>query len=257
MRTFAGPSGGYDFHDVPAGTYELRVLDSHGEVLCRELVNATDGINQFNLELPERKSAAPSGGTVSLKRLGHKPSKQALKFMRKAEGSQRRGHNEEAVEWLQKAVAIDPELMEAHNSLACRYLELKNHPMAVEHYRKALALDPSQSVLYVNLAVALINDHRGGEAEIAARRAIDLDGTNDRARYVLGMALYERRAITTEALHLLYESSPRFPTAALTLAQLYASFGWTMLAREQLSGYMEKSPPAQRVQAERWMKALR
>lgn len=257
IRAFVGPTGGYDFRDVPAGSYELRVLDGHGDVLCRELVNATDGINQFNVELPERQTANPAGGTVSINRLKHRPPKQAIKLLDKAETYHRKGQNDKAVEALEKAVEIDPELMEAQNSLACRYLEMKNRAKAIEHYRRALALDPSQSVLYVNLAVALVQDHRGAEAEVAARRAIDLDGTNERARYVLGMALYDRGAITPEALHLLHESSVQFPTAALTLAQVYSNLGWTILAREQLSGYLEQSPPAQRGQVERWMKALR
>lgn len=257
VRAFVGPTGEYDFREVPAGTYQIRLVDGHGEVLCREVVNAINGVNQLNLDLRDRMSASPSGGTVSLKRLRHRAPKQAIKFMQKAEECHRKGQNDKAVEWLAKAVEIDPELMEAQNSLACRYLEMKNHAKAIEHYRKALAIDPSQSALYVNLAVALIQDHQGAEAEAAARRAIDLDGRNERARYILGMALYERGAITPEALHLLYESSPRFPAAALTLAQVYSRLGWTILARQQLSGFMEKGPLEQRAQVERWMKALR
>jgi tetratricopeptide (TPR) repeat protein len=256
-RTFVSPSGTFDFRDLSQGVYELRVVNSQGEVMRRELVSAGEGYNHHTVQLPVRKDSQPTGGTISLAQLSHRIPKAARKLVGRSESLYRSGDLQGSIDALLQTVEIDPEFMAAHNNLACRYMELKRPAKAVEYYSKAIALDPSNHSIYVNLAVALIQTNRPKEAEVAARRALDLDASSVRAKYALGMSLYSAGNMTVESLQMLHASAPEFPIAGLSLAQIYSRLGWTVLASEQLSGYIQKGPPEQRAQAERWMKSLR
>ena len=91
----------------------------------------------------------------------------------------------EACAAYEKAIALDPDHIDAHVNLG-RILHEDGKPADAEkHYRAALAADPSHSVATFNLGVALDDLGRLSEAAETYRRAIELDPDNPDAHYNL------------------------------------------------------------------------
>ena len=70
-----------------------------------------------------------------------------------------------------------------------------------------------------NIAAALLTLRRPAEAESAARRSVDLDGTNSRARYLLAVALVEQGKLTLEVEKSLRHAANDLPAAHLSWAR--------------------------------------
>jgi len=133
------------------------------------------------------------------------------------------GENEGALRCFKKAVELDPDNADGHNSLGLLSERYQSDPKAaVLHFRKATELDPDKAVCWCNLGNALgrVNDHPGALAAYAramkadpdhvstyvslsgehlqnkelddaikmARKAIELDPKSAYAYYNLGMA---------------------------------------------------------------------
>jgi tetratricopeptide (TPR) repeat protein len=257
-RAYVGPNGSFEFQNLTRGVYEIRVLNSKGTILKRELVTAGDGNNRVTVNVPEQEeTSATGGGTVSVHQLRHQVPKKARKELLRATQLTKEGKSREAITALENALRIDPECMEAQNNLGVRYIELRQPDKAAVHFRKALELDATQTDTYVNLGVALMTLGDLEESERSARKALDLDNSHRRGRYVLGMVLAAREVLSPETIQLLHESGKDFPPASLALARLYSRLGWYKLAGTQLTEYLEVSPPEQRVQVEGWLKTLR
>jgi predicted Zn-dependent protease len=256
-RVQVAPNGQFEFRSVPLGTYEIRVLGPQNELVKRELIHVSDTFNFVTVRLSERKQVATKGdGTVSLAQLKHRPPKKAMQELLKSEKLRKKGDHQGAIGALLRAVEYDPEYMEALNNLGCRYMETQEPAQAAKYFQQALKLDPSQVSIYVNVAVALLNTGKYRDAIPPARRAFDLDSSNRKARYVLGMSLANSGIYTAETLQLLHAST-EFPLARYTLARVYTGFGWYQLAREALGDYIKVAPPEKRVAVEKWMNALR
>ena len=89
-----------------------------------------------------------------------------------------------------RALAIDPELADAHLNLG-RLLHEGGDPGRGEaHYRRALAIDPDDALAAYNLGVALQDRHRPREAAAAYERALALDPTLADAHFNLS-GIYE------------------------------------------------------------------
>ncbi len=92
----------------------------------------------------------------------------------------------------ERAVALDPQHVDAHVNLG-RILHEGGAPLAAEkHYRAALELEPDHAVAVFNLGVALEDLGRSTEAIALYEKAIALDPENADAHYNLA-GIYERR----------------------------------------------------------------
>jgi len=139
----------------------------------------------------------------------------------------------------QKALRIDPDFVAAHNDLATDYIVLKQFDKALAELDKAAKLDPAAWVVPMNRAVCLMQIGRFDEAEKAARRAVQLNGTSPRTRYALGLVLANERKFTPEAIDNLLRASVEAPTARLVVAQIFMDKGRIPDAREQLRLYLD------------------
>jgi tetratricopeptide (TPR) repeat protein len=86
----------------------------------------------------------------------------------------RRGRFEEAVHQIDRALAIDPGVSEAHNNRGNALKELKRYDEAVASYDRAIALNPVFAEAYHNRANALIELKRLDEALASYDRALAL-----------------------------------------------------------------------------------
>lgn len=97
-----------------------------------------------------------------------------------------RGELELAIECYLRAVELQPDEMEAHNSLCAVLLQMSQFDAVAAHYRQILAVKPDYVDAYNNLAFALIGagDAAGAlEALLGAFRLADLD--DSKALFVL------------------------------------------------------------------------
>jgi tetratricopeptide (TPR) repeat protein len=88
---------------------------------------------------------------------------------------QESGKLEASLDCLERVVALKPEESRPHNNLANTYRRLNRLERAEWHYKKALALDPGYAEAHSNLAFLLNGQGQFEQAAAAARHAIDLN----------------------------------------------------------------------------------
>ncbi|HTS28547.1 MAG TPA: tetratricopeptide repeat protein [Bryobacteraceae bacterium] len=229
--------GDFMFTDVPEGIYTLRLLNSSGNEILSEPLTVGAANPPISVQLPESAGPRPSGETVSIARLRHRPNRHALEAARKAQEFSRAGASERAAAQWKKAVELDPEFSEAHGNLGVQYARLDRPADAIEEFRKAVALDPYTPHHQSNLAVALAQSGRLDEAETWARRAVRLEPANPGGHYVLGCVLAARSSTIAEGIHELRIAAARIPRVHRFLAEIYHAQGNEALAaaeRKQL-----------------------
>lgn len=98
-------------------------------------------------------------------------------------------HPEVALAWARRALAIAPDLHQAHGSVAAAHMLLEQLVAAEAPLRRALALLPSYVPSAVNLSQLLLMDNRLEEAERLARRQVAIEPGNPTVVTNLGQAL--------------------------------------------------------------------
>jgi predicted TPR repeat methyltransferase len=86
-----------------------------------------------------------------------------------------RGRNDEAIERIEKSIALDPTLPDRYNNLGNVLLELERVEEAADAYRQAIALNPGHADAYNNLGALLRAQGRLDQARDAYLKAIELD----------------------------------------------------------------------------------
>ena len=256
-KSDVSPDGSFAFPGVPSGQYNLSVNNMYGRSICTQFVSVDQNMIPLTVRLPKNKMERPISGTVSVARLEHKVPRKARKEFRRAGKALRKGNEQKCIEHLQKAVAIDPEYVEAHNNLGARYLHIGQAEKALAEFRAALKLDAHAPVPQVNVAAALFTMKNFPDAETAARAALELNPLMTRARYILGLSLMEQHKFTPEALDNLQRASKEIPQARLAAAQLFEITGQATEARNQLQAYLSNGKGEQNSdQVKAWLASL-
>src|SRR5262249_43080522 len=151
-----------------------------GDTVDSVFISVHPAMPQLAFRVPETQVNKPGAGPVSVALLRHKVPGKARKELELALRADKNNDDAAAVEHLQKALALDPDFMEAHNTLAIRYMAKARDDIALAEFRKALALDPQNSGLHANVAAGLLRTHHPVEAETEARRSLEFDSTNPR-----------------------------------------------------------------------------
>jgi TolB-like protein/Flp pilus assembly protein TadD len=124
-----------------------------------------------------------------------------------------------------RAVALEPDLPEAHAALARTLLEAQwDWVGAEEHFRRALALDPNSGDTLVPYARLHLSLGRFNEAIAARKRAAELSPSHLETRAHLGLAYYMARRYDDAIAELrpLVEIDQSFALGHLFLAMAYA-----------------------------------
>lgn len=190
-----------------------------------------------------------TSNTVSMKRLSHKPPKAARKAYEKAVRLSEKGQSLESIALLEKAVAIDPEYMEALNNLGARHVVIGDYEGALPYLNKAIALDPHSVQPYCNLSLAYLGSGDAEAAERAARQAIDNDPSESRGRFLLGISLVAQRKQAKEASQNLRRVQDQFPQARFAIAIAETLAGNTAAAKISLKEYLELNHAPKREEA--------
>jgi len=150
------------------------------------------------LRLYERnKDGAPPSSDPLLEEL-RSLNKSATRQVQIGIQLERQGRLEESATAHEKALEIDPQLVQAHVNLVELYGRLGQFEKADEHYRAAARLDPSSSENYYNYGVLLLGAERYQQAESAFRKTMEINPFHSGAHNNLGFLL-ERQGRLLEA----------------------------------------------------------
>ena len=231
-RTNVAGDGSFRFSNVPAGNYSLRVLDATGNEIVAEPLRVQAGV-PVSVQLTETSQDRPTGETISVAQLRHRPSRRRWRELVKAQHLVETGHVQEAVATLEGAVRLDPEFIEARGNLGAGLARLGHYEQAAAELHRAIELDPASAQFQSNLAYVLLRQRQPEEAERWARAAVDLDGSNAKAHYVLGCVLIRRSQTRAAGIHELQVAARWLPVAHETLAAVYDTLGNVDLAEQE------------------------
>src|ERR1035438_2716900 len=82
------------------------------------------------------------------------------------------GEHRQGLPFIERALALQPDLLEAHNNLGIALKALKRYEEAISCYRKALAIKPDYVLAYYNLGVASQELNRQEEAVAYFQQAL-------------------------------------------------------------------------------------
>ena len=111
---------------------------------------------------------------------------------------ERQGKLEESAAAHEKALQIDPNLVQAHSNLIELYGRLGQFDKAEEHYSAAMRIDPGSAEGYYNYGVLLLSAEKYSQAEEAFRKTMEINPFHAGAHNNLGYLL-ERRSNFSEA----------------------------------------------------------
>src|SRR5262249_52056585 len=112
-----------------------------------------------------------------------------------------------------------------HSRLGTEYLKTGQFKLAAPELEEAAKLSPREPAHHSNLAYAYQALGRMADAETEARKALELDHTNSRAHFLLGLVLIERPSGLKEATENLRLARNDLPSARFLLAQAYMLSG--------------------------------
>lgn len=166
-------------------------------------------------------------GAPAYRRVNHVTDLRAVALYYSNRGAEalRAGKSDEALEWLRKAVAIDPDFGGGWVNLGVALRRQGDTAAAEAAYRKALEADPQTSSAYSNLASLLRTRGQDAEAERLLALATNVDRRNPFSYLALGdLSLSQGRL----------EEARRFYRKALRLhqedAEVFAALGMVALA---------------------------
>ncbi len=118
----------------------------------------------------------------------------------------------QAIEWTQKALAMDDSLAEAHSRLGHLYTFINRHEEAIAEVEKAMAMDPNSAAVHFNAGLVLRFSGKPAESITACKKSIRLQPFTPGIYYGnLGMAYFQNRSNCEEAVKACEEGVKRAP----------------------------------------------
>jgi protein O-GlcNAc transferase len=195
--------------------------------------------------------------TVPLEQLAHPVPASAAKEYRAAKNALDKGKLEESIAHCQKALKTDPDNASAHNDLGVLYLNDGQTEKARSEFRTAAALQPRMAMAHINESFALLALDLPGEAESAARRALQIAPADRRANLMLGWSLRAQFRYSKEALASLQSAARDYPEAHLAAADVLIHDGSLDGARKEIEAYLASGIDDQKPLAQSWLRLLK
>jgi tetratricopeptide (TPR) repeat protein len=108
----------------------------------------------------------------------------------------------------------------------------------------------------LNLGLALLALGRLSEAEVSARKAVELAPRSLAAHYALGQVLFGQQKMTDEALDILRKTEAQFPLARLLVAHILLVRRAIPEAAAELQAYLASGHPDKRQDVQVWLELL-
>lgn len=143
-------------------------------------------------------------------------------YVKLAEELGGKGKLEDAAAAYEEALAINPQLPEAHTRLIYLYGRLGQAERADEHYRATVRLDPKKPEVYFYYGALVMGQGKSREAEQAFRKALEINPHHAEAHNNLGYLL-EGQGKVSEAIaefQKALQTRPDFPQAHFSLGRI-------------------------------------
>ena len=193
---------------------------------------------------------------VTVHQQEHSPPNKARRAYSKGRRFLEKEQFSEAITWLGKAAAIDPEYTEAHNDLAAAYMKAGTPDRAIPLLTSAIHFDPHWRLAYFNLVIVYLTLNELSQAERTARRMAEIDAGSPQASFLLGLSLTVENSFTSEAQAALMRAEPVFPEATLLLGRILAGRGEIELAKLKIIQYLASPAVWGREMASEWLALL-
>jgi len=146
------------------------------------------------LGAPRRRAASAGAGSV----LADPKDKIEIHLrVKAAESSLGAGRIDEALRDIERVLALDPGVVEAHRIRGDALKAKRDLPSAAAAYREALALEPEYKVAAFHLALLDLEMGRADAAEAGLRRVLQLDPRDNKSYFLLAKLLIARRDFTS------------------------------------------------------------
>lgn len=190
QRTQVRVGGEYEFRQLPAGNYWLRVSTEQGDVIDERALTLQGPVVTVETEIKSvaGREAAGSVGVVSAQRVRHVVPKGAKKEFGRYLASREEEDWAEAEEHLEKALALDGEFVEAWVNLGALHTRRRQWAQAAAEFERALAIDPGCAPAWANRAFVYLHTGNAKAAEEAAKKALRYEPGNETTRYLLRLA---------------------------------------------------------------------
>jgi Flp pilus assembly protein TadD len=194
--------------------------------------------------------------TVPLEQLSHRVPASATREYRASKKALEEGKLEESIAHCRKALETDPDNASAHNDLGVLYLNDGQTEKARSEFQQTVALQPGMAMAYINESFALLALDRPGDAEFAARKALEIAPGDRRANLMLGWSLRVQFRYSKEALLNLQSAAREYPEAHLAAADVLIHEGSLAGARKEIKAYLASGSDDQKPLAESWLRLL-
>jgi DNA-binding helix-hairpin-helix protein with protein kinase domain/Flp pilus assembly protein TadD len=151
---------------------------------------------------------------------------------------------QEAIDAYQQAIALNPDLAEAHHELAFAFFKLGKFKESIASSQRAIKLKPGDADTYRNLGLAYSALRQWKEAIAAFGQAIKIAPDDATTHYQLGLAYRNSEQVDAaiEAFAEAVKLRPDFATAHYELGITYLSIDEPQLATEQYNILAELNP---------------
>jgi type IV pilus assembly protein PilF len=147
---------------------------------------------------------------------------------------------------LQRALAQDPRLVDAHSTIAVAYYQVGSYEEAETHYRRATQLDPNNGGAANAYGVFLCQRNRWLEAEPLFRRAANSDSYRTPEAALTNAGVCARAAgdiaKAEENFRAALAIRPGFPDALLSMIEISNDAGNFLQARAFVQRYLDAQP---------------
>jgi Flp pilus assembly protein TadD len=169
--------GWAQFPGMPSSPRAPRADESEGSLAAGE---------SFNLTAAEAPRTLPAG-TISAEELARPVSRKGVKLLLTAKDYSQAGDHDKAIEQLCRALKERSAVPYAHSILGSEYLKTGRIADAVIELEQAVQLLPHNAPNRSNYGYALYlaGERERGEQEV--RKALMLDSSNSKTRYVLNL----------------------------------------------------------------------
>ncbi|MFL6229813.1 MAG: tetratricopeptide repeat protein [Pyrinomonadaceae bacterium] len=244
--------GQFEFKDIATGNYELDAEADWQKYLVStqsvQVMKDLTTVITFTLKEKPAKGEVPnSRSVVSVGELDKNIPKEARKEFERASKAAADNKSEEAIAHLQKALALYPDFMMAHNDLGAQLLDAGRFDEAAVELRAAVKLDPKAFNPRLNLGVVLLKQRQFAEAAQVIDQALALDSQSPAAHLYAGMAhlmLKDLDRAEKELLTAHETGGAQFALSLFHLGQLYLGKGDRPHALQSFEAYLQEAPEA-------------
>ena len=218
QRTGVGSNGRFEFHHLPNGTHNVRVLDERGTVVAVSTVQ------------PGAFAPLELRVSAGIARVANAPAASV------------------SVESLR----LDPDgKAEVEFNYALWYANTKDWKGAAKHFDKALKIDERHTRAAANWAAMEVQLGNHAHAEEIARKGLKYAPSNGRLLHALGVSLLGQGKMSDEAVEALSNAGKEIPKVLLMAAQAeYLRGNWER-TRELADAYLGSGEREFRAVAER------